>query len=141
MIPEFYQIGELARRAAVSARTIRFYEEKGLLGAPARTSGGMRLYDERDVNRVKIIRRLHHVGLGLEDIKSLLGVSEDAPRAERVEKTLSVLNIEAERSRQKIAQLQAESLEREEAISLVSKCRECAVESCPIHCPPQHHVI
>lgn len=138
---ELYQIGDLAKRAAVSTRTIRFYEEKGLLGVAARTSGGMRLYDERDVNRVKIIRRLHHVGLGLEDIKSLLGVSENAPRAERVEKTLSILNTEAERSRQKIAQLEEESRERDEAIALVSNCRNCAAEACPSQCPPQHYVI
>ncbi|APV45170.1 MerR family transcriptional regulator, Zn(II)-responsive regulator of zntA [Dehalogenimonas formicexedens] len=139
---EYYQIGDLARRASISTRAARFYEEKGLLSAASRTSGGMRLYDESDVKRVRLIRRLQNTGLELEDIRHLLDTSPGSKvRQDRVAHTLSVLNLEAERSRERMAQLAAQSLEREEIIELVSRCRECAAETCPVDCPPRNHII
>lgn len=140
-IQGLYQIGELARRASVSTRTIRFYEEKGLLGTPARTSGGMRLYDDRDVNRVRLIRRLRNVGLDLDEIKDALSFSPEVGRRARVERTLSVLKMEANQSREKVAELQRESTERDEVVSLVSKCLECNLSECPKECRPQTHVL
>ena len=137
---ELYQVGEVARQAGTSVRTVRFYEEKGLLDKPRRTSGGMRLYDDRDVSRVRLVRRLRNVGLDLEEIKGALK-SGGADRTERVNHTLEVLRMEAERSRQRIAELQAESREREELASMVSNCVQCDMKACPAACPPQHHII
>ncbi|ADJ26325.1 transcriptional regulator, MerR family [Dehalogenimonas lykanthroporepellens BL-DC-9] len=137
---DLYQVGEVARRAGVSVRTVRFYDEKGLLEKPRRTSGGMRLYDGRDVSRVRLVRRLRNVGLDLEEIKGAL-VADGADRSERVNHTLEVLRLEAERSRQRIAELQAESREREELSSLMANCVNCDIEACPAACPPQHHII
>ncbi|MDV2990119.1 MAG: MerR family transcriptional regulator [Dehalogenimonas sp.] len=135
-----YQIGEVARRSGVSVRTVRFYEQKGLLETPQRTSGGMRLFDDRDVSRVKLVRRLRNVGLDLEEIRDVM-VSDGVDRSERVDHTLEVLRLEAERSRQRIAELHRESEEREALISLVSQCVTCDVADCPAECPPQQHVI
>src|SRR5688500_20091700 len=47
------QIGEVADRTGVTQRTLRFYEERGLLKAPSRMDGGCRLYSENDVARVE----------------------------------------------------------------------------------------
>ena len=47
------QIGEVAERTGVTQRTLRFYEEKGLLRPPERMDGGFRLYSEADVKRVE----------------------------------------------------------------------------------------
>ena len=46
----YLQIGEVAERTGVTQRTLRFYEEKGLLRPPTRMEGGFRLYSEDDVN-------------------------------------------------------------------------------------------
>jgi DNA-binding transcriptional MerR regulator len=72
--PEAYlQIGEVAERTGVTQRTLRFYEEKGLLRPPSRMDGGFRLYSEEDVKRVERIRRLQDLlGISLADIKDMV---------------------------------------------------------------------
>ncbi|MDH2429218.1 MerR family transcriptional regulator [Sphaerisporangium sp. TRM90804] len=62
------RIGELARRAGVSTRALRYYEQQGLL-ASRRTSNGYREYDEFDVKLVAEIRSLLTVGFTLEDAR------------------------------------------------------------------------
>ncbi len=67
------QIGEVAERTGVTQRTLRFYEEKGLLKPPSRMDGGFRLYSEEDVKRVDKIRRLQELlGVSLADIKEMV---------------------------------------------------------------------
>lgn len=71
------QIGEVAERTGVTQRTLRFYEEKGLLTPPGRMDGGFRLYSEDDVKRVKYIRRLQDLlGVTLADIKEMVEAQE-----------------------------------------------------------------
>jgi len=68
-----YQIGEVAERTGVTQRTLRFYEEKGLLNPPERMDGGFRLYSEHDVQRIEYIRRLQQVlGFTLAEIKEMV---------------------------------------------------------------------
>ncbi|MGW0732922.1 MerR family transcriptional regulator [Streptomyces sp. NPDC002851] len=62
------QIGELSERTGASRRSIRYYEQQGLLEA-ARTSKGWRAYDERAVHRVLNVRELLAAGLTVEDIR------------------------------------------------------------------------
>ncbi len=71
------QIGEVAQRTGVTQRTLRFYEEKGLLRPPSRMDGGFRLYSEEDVKRVEHIRRLQDLlGISLADIKDMVDADE-----------------------------------------------------------------
>jgi DNA-binding transcriptional MerR regulator len=73
----YLQIGEVAERTSVTQRTLRFYEEKGLLRPPTRMEGGFRLYSEDDVRRVKHIRRLQNLlGLTLAEIKDMVEAEE-----------------------------------------------------------------
>jgi DNA-binding transcriptional MerR regulator len=73
----YLQIGEVAERTAVTQRTLRFYEEKGLLRPPTRMDGGFRLYSEDDVRRVEHIRRLQDLlGITLADIKEMVDAEE-----------------------------------------------------------------
>ncbi|MEU7040489.1 MerR family transcriptional regulator [Streptomyces varsoviensis] len=65
------RIGELADRAGVSTRALRYYEEQCLL-SPQRTSGGQRCYPEAAVDRVKLIQQLYTAGLGSRLIAVLL---------------------------------------------------------------------
>ena len=71
------QIGEVAERTGVTQRTLRFYEEKGLLRPPSRMEGGFRLYSEADVERVERIKRMQSLlGLSLADIKEMVEAEE-----------------------------------------------------------------
>ncbi len=73
----YLQIGEVAGRTGVTQRTLRFYEEKGLLRPPSRMDGGFRLYSEEDVKRVAHIRRLQNLlGLTLAEIKEMVEAQE-----------------------------------------------------------------
>lgn len=65
------RIGELAGRAGVSVRSLRYYEEQGLL-APARSSSGQRRYLEADVERVQFVQRMFGAGLSSRTIIEVL---------------------------------------------------------------------
>jgi DNA-binding transcriptional MerR regulator len=65
------RIGEAAERLGVSPRTIKYYEELGLL-APARGGGNYRDYDEEDLERVERIRKLQKLGFSLAAIREFL---------------------------------------------------------------------
>ena len=64
-------IGAVARLADVPAKTIRFYEETGVLPEAGRSESGYRLYTSDDVRRIRLIRRARILGLGLREIKEL----------------------------------------------------------------------
>lgn len=70
-------IGELADRSQMSLRTIRHYDEVGLLKPSGRTVGGFRLYTERDFLRLMLIRRMKPLGFSLEEMAELLRVIDD----------------------------------------------------------------
>ena len=77
-----YTAGELARWAGVSARTIRFYEEKGILRPRERSAEGYRLYDDSAILRLQEILMLKYVGMSLEGIQQALTQGENLPVAE-----------------------------------------------------------
>jgi DNA-binding transcriptional MerR regulator len=66
------KIGELAKRLDLKPRTIRFYEDVGILPAPARTSGGFRLYAEEDEQRLRFLKAAQRLGLSLGEIKEVM---------------------------------------------------------------------
>lgn len=70
------QIGEVAVRTELSLRTIRHYEEAGLVTPSARSQGGFRLYAEEDVNRFMVIRRMKPLGFTLDEMRELLEVTD-----------------------------------------------------------------
>jgi MerR family transcriptional regulator, repressor of the yfmOP operon len=81
-----YRIGEVAERTGVTTRTIRYYEELGLLGTEAqREKGRHRLYCETDIARLEELIRLRDLlGISLDELKCLL-VAEEAGTVERRE--------------------------------------------------------
>ncbi len=66
-----FRIGEVAERLGLSERTIRYYEERGLLDTPRRSDGGSRIYLEDDVRRLRFIQRLKTLGLTLDEMREL----------------------------------------------------------------------
>jgi DNA-binding transcriptional MerR regulator len=67
-------IGELAEKTGLSLRTIRHYDEIGLLKASGRTEGGFRLYTQEDHSRLILIRRMKPLGFSLEEMMALLKI-------------------------------------------------------------------
>ena len=68
---KYYKIGQLADLVAVSPRTIRYYEEIGLLNSIRRLEGGKRIYTNQDYQRLRFIKRLKHLGLTLAEMQEL----------------------------------------------------------------------
>ena len=78
MIDEHYQIGEAAEQAGLSLRTIRYYEEIGLVTPSGRTEGGFRLYTDADVDRLRLVKALKPVGMSLDALGALLDAADEA---------------------------------------------------------------
>lgn len=72
--PGTMQIGELADKTGLSLRTIRHYDEVGLLKASGRSDGGFRLYSQEDLSRLLLIRRMKPLGFSLEEMMELLRI-------------------------------------------------------------------
>lgn len=72
--PTTMHIGELAERAGMSLRTIRHYDEVGLLVPSGRTTGGFRVYTGDDLERLLVIRRMKPLGFTLDEMAELLRV-------------------------------------------------------------------
>ncbi len=73
----FLQIGDAAEQTGLTQRTLRYYEEKGLLRPPSRMDGGFRLYSQDDIERVESIKQLRDLlGFSLADIKEMLDAEE-----------------------------------------------------------------
>jgi DNA-binding transcriptional MerR regulator len=70
------QIGEVADRLGLSLRTLRHWEEVGLVVPTARTEGGFRLYSNDDVERLEIVMRMKPLGLNLSEVRTLLELVE-----------------------------------------------------------------
>jgi len=111
MTLETLRIGDLARLAGTTARTIRYYEEIGLLpDADARMAGSHRLYDQADLDRLLDVMRLKSLlGVSLDELKELIA-AEDARAALRSE--LNRADVEPERRRALLIEAQ-DLLERQ----------------------------
>lgn len=66
------KIGEVAKLSGVRIEALRFYERSGLLGRPARTSSGYRLYDAEVLDRLEFIKRAQVLGFSLDEIKQII---------------------------------------------------------------------
>ena len=71
------RIGEAAERAGLSIRTIRHYEEAGLIVPSARSDGGFRLYTEPDLDRLRVVKRMKPLGFTLDEMRDLLQILDD----------------------------------------------------------------
>ncbi|WP_052848333.1 MerR family transcriptional regulator [Streptomyces avicenniae] len=89
------RIGDLAARTGASVRSLRYYEEQGLLGS-TRSPGGQRHYTEEDVERVAFVQRLYTAGLSSRTIRALMPC-RDAPSDENSAAALARMAEERDR--------------------------------------------
>lgn len=122
------QIGELADRTGLSLRTIRHYDDEGLLNPSARSAGGFRLYSADDLDRLLVIRRMKPLGFSIDEMRELLAVvdaladtASDAARKPELARRLAAFTENARERRQKLRTQLAmadEFVERLETLSL-----------------------
>ncbi|WP_435817685.1 MerR family transcriptional regulator [Micromonospora parva] len=80
------QIGEAADRVGLSIRTIRHYEEAGLIVPSARSEGGFRLYTQPDLDRLAVVKRMKPLGFTLDEMRNLLTVVDALDTATGVDR-------------------------------------------------------
>ncbi len=124
------QIGQIAKESGVPIKTIRYYEELGLLQAIARTEGGYRLFDAGVLTRLDFIKRAQSLGLSLAEIKEFLDVHDqgDLPCAHvRVKLQDKIADVDRQ-----IQQLQILKSELQSLLMEPSHANHSKAEICPI---------
>src|SRR3990170_8748670 len=103
-----YTIGELSRMVNLTQRTIRYYEEIGLLHSVRRIENGKRVYTDKDVRRLKFINRLKVLGLSLAEMVELEKIyRKQRNNREILPKLLDILEKRAAQIDERVAQLVA----------------------------------
>ncbi|MGY1707702.1 MerR family transcriptional regulator [Geodermatophilus sp. SYSU D00697] len=110
MAARLLQIGQVAERTGLSLRTIRFYEESGLVVPTARSEGGFRLYSSEDVARLEVVKRMKPLGFSLEEMRELLTLLADLAAATGTDRDrlLDRLRVFHEAARVRVDALRAE---------------------------------
>ncbi len=131
-----YQIGEVADRTGVTQRTLRFYEEKGLLKPAERMDGGFRLYSDRDIEHINLIKRLQSLlNLTLAEIKEMVDAEaliaqiratfrqdrDLSGRKARVQRIREALTLQSEIVERKMEQLREMRGVLDERLSMIDR--------------------
>lgn len=111
---EMHQIGSVASAVGLSLRTIRHYEEVGLVVPSGRSAGGFRLYADRDVDRLRLVKKMKPLEFSLEEVRDILdlldaldGEPDDETRASLGERLDIYAALAAERCERRREQLAA----------------------------------
>jgi Cu(I)-responsive transcriptional regulator len=119
-------IGEVARRSGLPAKTIRYYEDIGLV-TPQRTANGYRAFRDSDIHKLAFLGRARALGFTIEDCRTLLALWEDRNRASADVRRVAVDHLD--RIEEKIASLEAM---RDTLKDLVRTCHGDNRPDCPI---------
>ncbi|MEC9310536.1 MAG: MerR family transcriptional regulator [Pseudomonadota bacterium] len=119
-------IGRAAEATGLSVKTIRYYEEIGLVDAD-RAANGYRDFGDRQITQLRMLAQARHLGFGLEECRRLLDLNADPDRASRDVRALALRNLDAVRD--KIAQLRALEGQLE---SLITQCHGDDAPDCAI---------
>lgn len=108
MTPETaLKIGEVARLVDIPAKTLRYYEEVGLVSPASRTPSGYRLYGRRELEQIEFIRRAKLMGLSLAEIRSLVLSAEEGIPNRVFQRLDELLEKSLEETERKIEELRA----------------------------------
>ena len=128
------RIGELAERAGISAKAIRYYEQIGILAPPARTPSGYRAYDPSVLGRLEFVRAAQALGFTLGEIRQVIAFRDDG--------TAPCGHV-AGLLRQRAAELDRRIAELQQLRGELGRLAERAATLDPSSCPPERvcHVI
>lgn len=132
----FMRIGDLARKAGTTMRTIRYYEQLGLIAPVARTRGGFRLYEEDELRKLRLIKNLQLVETPLAQVRAFFDQRKRGRIASEIATGLStLLEHQLREVEQRIAQFRAMETSLRETIEILRCCAECSLEPGPEVCP------
>lgn len=118
-----YSIGDLGRQTDTKVQTIRYYEQIGVMPEPVRTEGGQRRYGQAHLDRLAFIRHSRELGFSLEQIRSLLDLSDRPDRTCAEADAIARENLLAVRRR--IRSLKALEVELERMVAECGGGRVC----------------
>jgi MerR family Zn(II)-responsive transcriptional regulator of zntA len=131
------QIGDLAAKAGVTPRTIRYYEELGIVEPEERTGGGFRLYSESQLRRLQIVQSLKDLGFDLQRIRQFFNLKNCSESSGGVASALVDHLVEQERQiDERIRQYMLMKERNQKAIEILNGCLCCTVKTCERDC---HH--
>ncbi len=136
---ELLKIGDFARLAETNLRTLRYYEELGLLSPSHRSQGGFRYYRRTDVNRVNMIRDLQELGLQLEKIRELISVrAEGEPGNVFLARVRQALTEQERMLAERQRSIDEQRQRIQAALGKLSECQGCSNSPCAQnnHCEP-----
>ena len=124
-------IGQFAKATGVAAKTIRYYEQIGVLPTPRRTAAGYREYDQPGVQRLRFIRRARSLGLPLRDLKALTLTLDGGPRPVLRPRLLALVGEQRPAVRHQTAELRLLQRQLEQALRrLLTSPRERHTDGC-----------
>jgi len=125
-LTETMHIGELAELAGTTTRTVRFYEEKGLITPCHRSSGGFRCYSQEQLKQLRMVLSLKELGFDLERIKSILRKRQPEETAGNLaSEVLQDLHGKLEELNKQIGELESTREKVECTISTLCTCLPC----------------
>jgi MerR family transcriptional regulator, Zn(II)-responsive regulator of zntA len=129
------RIGDLAKRAGTTMRTIRYYEERGLIEPARRTKGGFRLYQEEELRKLHLIRSLQILDMPLAQVKAFFDERQRGRTAAEIAPALQrVLREHLDEMERRIAQYRAMQDSARETIDILDACSRCPHEPGPGVC-------
>ena len=120
-------ISQVSKQTQLSAKSIRLYEEKGLISAPLRSENGYRTYSRKHIDELLVIARAKRVGFTLDECKSLVNLANNPERTSAEVKA---------KAREKLDEVNAKLAElneiKQQLEEWVDKCPGNAGSDCPI---------
>jgi DNA-binding transcriptional MerR regulator len=118
--------GDLARACATTLRTVRFYEEAGLLCPDNRSDGGHRQFGPEDLEKLQLITDLREAGLSLQEIKDLFELKQRCGTPEQASQEMSqALEAQIEMMQKKICVLRRLREELASMVATIGECKTC----------------
>lgn len=120
-------ISQVSKQTQLSAKSIRLYEQKGLISAPLRSENGYRIYSRQHIDELLVIARAKRVGFTLDECKSLVNLAKNPERTSAEVK---------EKAKEKLSEVNAKLAElieiKQQLEEWVNKCPGNSGSDCPI---------
>jgi DNA-binding transcriptional MerR regulator len=130
-----YTTGDMARLSNSTLRTVRFYEQEGLIQPVSRSEGGHRYFSADDLQKLQLALDLREAGLSLQAIKALYELKREAKSPEEASRHMSdVLESQISDMQRKIIKLRRLREELVSMVSVISECRDCQDQTFPVRC-------
>jgi DNA-binding transcriptional MerR regulator len=122
-----FTTGDMARMSGSTLRTVRFYEEAGILRPTQRTEGGHRLFEATELDKLRLVSDLRAASFSLDEIRGVLETKRAAPNGKAASsEVLAKLDDQIGRMQERVALLQRLIGQLTEARDILERCRKCS---------------